>query len=595
MMWWAGKYYFGVCIEPIENEVSIANNCSAAIAVYVEDPSPPFLDVSLELRRYDSWVWIESSASLTTAFGDVYHDLSGLFGVAHSSNFIALSNNGTAVADSVIMRFYFGDDMDNLKVMETCSITKTDIKGDRTEYYDGSDLPYLWKDTACSISSLTAGRTYFMQICVDRLPSEINFEDNCTDVQRYVAFDEAMGAPDLSVYNDILVSADRLHQGQVVRLRASAINLGTKRVSDVRVYFFLSHDAQISSADTVVATSTISYWRYDDASDEFALTGTLYPGSDAVEGVYWHSTLEGGEIRYIGFCLESLNEEPDHANNCSSRPVRVIGVHSSPTTIDIAATRVHVPSMVVLEQELMSSVTMDDLHNVGLPYNGFLATTVQYFISTDIAISPDDIPIFTLRHGACQWLHDAIAGGGGHFIYGDIGPDGIQSRIGVSGNCLWPALKDLPLSTAGTFYVGACAMPLPTEDVVSNNCTAGTPIQILEPPTTSIPDLHLNYVTVSSINLAPNEAVQLSAIISNKGTHIAEPSEIYFLLSTDAAINVGDTIICATAMPDYTRPSDYKLFTLHSLCRLPIDLNPNTHLPPWCLHRPGLSRVRARQ
>ncbi len=100
-------------------------------------------------------------------------------------------------------------------------------------------------------------------------------------------------------------------------------------------------------------------------------------------------------------------------------------------------------------------------------------------------------------------------------------------------------------STAGTYWLGACADAVSGESSTTNNCSAGVQITVTA---TAKPDLTVISPSASKTLLAPSESFTFSATVKNSGTASSAATTLRWYRSTDATISTADTALGSAAV-----------------------------------------------
>ena len=258
----AGTYYYGACVDPLEEESDKLNNCSIALTVSVGGPDLVVESVTVS----------ESSLSAGQRF----------------SMSATVKNQGAGASIGLTtVRFYTSTDA-TISTDDTELDTRPILPLDANETREWS-LPVLDAPS-------TAG-TYYYGACVDPLAEETDKLNNCS-----IALTVSVGGPDL-VVESVTVSETSLSAGQRFAMSATVKNQGAgASISLTTVRFYRSQDATISTGDTEIDTRPILPLDAD-GTREWSLPVLYAP---TVAGTY-----------YYGACVDPLDEETDKLNNCS--------------------------------------------------------------------------------------------------------------------------------------------------------------------------------------------------------------------------------------------------------------------------------------
>jgi len=139
-------------------------------------------------------------------------------------------------------------------------------------------------------------------------------------------------------------------------------------------------------------------------------------------------------------------------------------------------------------------------------------TTLQCYLSLNSMISTFDTKI------------------GGEFPVSSLDPSDFES--------LYPSLT-API-TEGTYYVGACVVPVPDELATANNCSESFQITV-----DGDPDLTVISPSVSNASLVTNQEYNITVTVKNIGTVPSTETSIRFFLSTNSTIELSDERLSA--------------------------------------------------
>ena len=439
----AGTYYYGACVEPLEEETDKQNNCSEALTLSVGGPD--LVVESVEVSEMNLSAGQRFSMSAT------------------------VKNQGAgATIELTTVRFYSSQDA-TISADDTEIGTRPILPLDASETKEWS-LPLLYAPS-------TAG-TYYYGACVEPLEEETDKQNNCSE-----ALTLSVGGPDL-VVESVEVSEMNLSAGQRFSMSATVKNQGAGATIELTtVRFYSSQDATISADDTEIGTRPILPL---DASEtkEWSLP-LLYAPSTA--GTY-----------YYGACVEPLEEETDKQNNCSEALTISLKVADlvveRPTVSDVS------PGA---GQRFSLSATV---RNQGAG-DALEWATLRYYRSSDAVISASDT---------------------------EVGTDFV-SRLDAEESADESISLNAP-STDGTYYYGACVDPLSAEADTQNNCSDEVAV------TVSGPDLYVESPTVSNESPEAAERFSLSVTIRNQGGGDAPSSTtLRYYRSSDAVISASDT------------------------------------------------------
>ena len=333
-------YYYGACAVAVSGESNTQNNCSAGVQVTVEEVYP---DLVVDTPTVDE-------NSLETGEG---------FRLSAT-----VRNQGDGRPSSnTTLRYYRSTD-------STISSSDTEVGTDDVARV----RPASTDSNNIDLTAPASAGTYYYGACVDAVQQESNTQNNCSGS---VEVTVTQGNPDLVVESSSVDDSNPV-AGTIFRLRATIKNQGDRSSPATTVRFYRSTDSTISSSDTEVATEAVRSLEPSQTSNEFFdLT------APAIAGTY-----------YYGACVDSVTDESDSGNNCSSS-----------VTVTVTGTATTAPDLVV------ESPSVDDKHldpddnrdddfrlTVTVRNQGDGASpeaTVRYYRSTDSTITTGDTEVDT--------------------------------------------------------------------------------------------------------------------------------------------------------------------------------------------------------
>ncbi len=262
------------------------------------------------------------------------------------------------------------------------------------------------------------------------------------------------------------------------------------------VYYYLSTDATITSADTLLGS------RYATA----LAAGASSSGSVAVTVP---ATLAPGTY-YIGAIADGTNQqaETNETNNALAGATLTVtrDVDLVMTAVSVAATSVGAGSSFTI------SDTVKNNGSTGMTANG---SNVYYYLSTDATITSADT-LLGSRYAT------ALAAGASS-----------SGSVAVT----------VPATLApGTYYIGAIAdgTNQQAETNETNNALAGATLTV-----TRDVDLVMTAVSVAATSVGAGSSFTISDTVKNNGSTgmTANGSNVYYYLSTDATITSADTLL----------------------------------------------------
>ena len=264
----AGTWYYGACVESVSDETDTGNNCSAAITVTVGAAPAPDLVVDAPTVSTSSPT---AGASFTLS--------------------ATVRNQGAARSGSTTLRYYRSTDA-------TVSPSDTQIGTDPVSSLSASRT----SSESISLRAPSSAGTYYYGACVESVSDETDTGNNCSSAVTVTV--GAAPAPDLVV--DVpTVSTSSPTAGASFTLRATVRNQGSGRSSSTTLRYYRSTDATdatVSTSDTQIGTDVVSSLSASGTSSE-----SIFLSAPSSVGTW-----------YYGACVESVSDESDTGNNCSS-------------------------------------------------------------------------------------------------------------------------------------------------------------------------------------------------------------------------------------------------------------------------------------
>ena len=340
-----GTYYYGACVDAVTDETDTTNNCSAAVAITVQDTAAAH----------------QGQPDLMVSSPYVSHGsppVGARFTVSAS-----VRNGGRGPSATTTLRYYRSSDG---------TITTSDTEVGTAEV---AELAASGSTTeSVELTAPAALGTYYYRACVDSVSDETDTNNNCSTsvqvtVQQTVTEPtEPQGDPDLTV-TSATVSDSGPSVGAKFTLSATVRNGGAGGAETTTLRYYRSADATITSADTEVGTDTITGLAASgSAGQSVELTAPSTPGT-----------------YYYGACIDAVTDESDTTNNCSGsvkvailQPDLVVGAPS-------VSKRYPEPG-----ERFTLRVTVEN--------NGegeWDATILRYYYSTDTAITTSDTEVDT--------------------------------------------------------------------------------------------------------------------------------------------------------------------------------------------------------
>ena len=234
--------------------------------------------------------------------------------------------------------------------------------------------------------------------------------------------------PDL-VVTSVVPSPRRVTVGDSIRLTATIRNRGDQGAGTTVATFYRSTDPTISPQDIPIGTEPIK-----------ALTT-----GESVNAQTTDSAAEVGRF-YYGACVESVRDETDTRNNCSTgAPVDVMG---GPAPELVVSNFNVTPRTANGGERFRLQATVRNSGQARSP-----STTLRYYASSDRSITTRDTQIGTDSVGSLR------AGG--------TSDESISETAPLGGNY--------------RYYYGACVDPVQGEDRTNNNCSSGVEVTVTQP------------------------------------------------------------------------------------------------------------------
>ena len=573
-----GTYYYGACVDAVPDETDTTNNCSAAVAITVQDTA------AAQQGRPD----------LMVASPTVSHDSPSAS--ARFTLSATVRNGGGGASAATTLRYYRSAD---------ASISTSD-----TEVATGDVAELSAAGSTSASVALTAPATpgtYYYGACVDPVTGETDGTNNCSTSVRIT-----IREPDLVVGSPSVTDSGPAAGAQFT-LSATVRNDGSGAAGATTLRYYRSPDETITTSDAEVGTDAVAELSAaGSTSASVALTAPATPGT-----------------YYYGACVDAVADETDTNNNCSmSVPVTVqqtVTVQQGDPDLTVTSAAVN-DSGPAAGAPLTLSATVA---NGGA--GGAEATTLRYYRSADAAITAADTEVGshaiaglaaagsasgsaqvtapqtpgTYYYGACV---DAVAnetdttnncstsvpvtvpqparpdlmvtspavsdhgpatggpftlsasvrnGGNGdapattlrYYRSADAAITTSDTQVGTSAVAELAAsgsasqLVDLTApATPGTYYYGACVDAVTDESDTTNNCSGSVKVAILQP------DLVVGAPSVSKRYPEPGERFTLRVTVENNGEGEWDATTLRYYYSTDTAITTSDTEVDTDAV-----------------------------------------------
>ena len=387
-------------------------------------------------------------------------------------------NQGNARSGFTTLRYYRSID-------STITAADTSVG---TDFVSSLDASASGDESISLTAPDTPGTYYYYGACVDAVSDESDTANNCSSVVAVTV--GAAPAPDL-VVDTPTVSESAPAAGDRFTLSATVRNRGNGSSTLTTLRYYRSTDSTITTGDTAVGMDSVSSLDASESGDEsISLTAPDTPGT-----------------YYYGACVDSVSDESDTANNCSSAVAVTVGAAPAPDLVVGAPT---VSSNAPTWWAAGASFTMDaTVRNQGNGASG--STTLRYYRSTDSTITAADT---------------------------SVGTDFVSS-LDASESGDENVSLDAPF-TLGPYYYGACVDSVSDESDTANNCSDAVAVAVGAAPA---PDLVVDTPTVSESAPAAGDRFTLSATVRNQGNGSSTLTTLGYYRSTDSTITTGDTAV----------------------------------------------------
>ena len=508
-------------------ESDSTNNCSTAVTVTVGAAPAP--DLAVDTPTVD-----ESAPTGGTRF-----TLSA-----------TVRNQGTGPSSSTTLHYYRSTD-------ETITTSDTPVGTDSVSGLSASgSSPEFISLTAPS----TAG-TYYYGACVDSVTGESDSTNNCSATVTVTV----TGEPDLVVDTPTVSESDPM-AGESFTLNATVRNRGHGASNPTTLRYYRSTDSTITIGDTEVGTDQVSGLNASGTSAEsIGLTASSTPGT-----------------YYYGACVDSVTDESDTSDNCSTAVTIAVGSTNTYEVGDllpgVPTTGLFIPA-VVSDASLSSSggnttitftnggyIELQDgtrytcqsaggcgVHNGEITKGTIVGESASVLIS-DLIVDPPTVSESSPTAGASFTLSATVRNQGN-------GPSGSTTLRYYRSTDSTITTSDTPAGTdsvsrldgletrdesisvtapsdPGTYYYGACVESVSGESDTTNNCSAPVTVNVGAAPA---PDLVVNTPTVSESSPTAGASFTLSATVRNQGNGPSGSTTLRYYRSTDSTITTSDT------------------------------------------------------
>ena len=446
-----GTYYYGACVDSVSDESDTTNNCSTAVTVIVGGAPTPDLVVDTPTVDTNSPVAGESFTLSAT-----------------------VRNQGDGRSLLTTLRYYQSTD---------ATITTADAAVG-TDFVSALDAQESG-DESVSVTAPSTPGTYYYGACVDSVSDESDTTNNCSTAVTVIV--GGAPTPDL-VVDTPTVDTNSPVAGESFMLSTAVRNQGDGRSLLTTLRYYQSTDATITTADAAVGTDLVSGLDALESGDEsVSVTAPSTPGT-----------------YYYGACVDSVSDESDTTNNCSTAVTVIVGGAPTPDLV-VDTPTVDTNSPVAGESFMLSTA----VRNQGDGRS--LLTTLRYYQSTDATITTADAAVGT----------DLVSG-----------LDALESGD--------ESVSVTAPSTPGTYYYGACVDSVSDESDTTNNCSTAVTVIVGGAPT---PDLVVDTPTVDTNSPVAGESFMLSTAVRNQGDGRSLLTTLRYYQSTDATITTADAAV----------------------------------------------------
>ena len=482
----AGTWYYGACVNAVSGESDTTNNCSSGVAVTVRSATPPssgsYGAFALSLRGCNTGdrsvglvVDKPSELEALNAARQACLDDGGPSHHCTPHSFRQCAAIGFGVGGAGAVGCSLGPDY---------GATRTEAEAERLAF--------------CRDRGRFTNCTIVASACNSRTPPP-----------------PPSGQPDLVVESPT-ASSTTPEAGQRITLSATVRNQGDGEGAATTLRFYRSTDATISTADVEVGSSEVKGLAVSGASNE-----SLGLNAPPDAGTY-----------YYGACVDSVSEESDTANNCSSAVAVTVSVPVPPPPPPPPGGG---PDLVVQYPGVSPSNALDGgqrfiftatVRNQG-DGESLTSPTLRYYVSLDASISADDR---------------------------EVGTDRVDP-LAVSGTSDEAVTLTAP-HYSGTYWYGACVGAVPGETDTSNNCSSAVEVTVTgetPPRPPRPPDLRVQSARADpAYGLLAGQSFTLSVGLYNDGEMDAAATTLRYYRSTDSTITTSDTQVGTDAVAALT-------------------------------------------
>ena len=387
-----GTYYYGACVDAVAGESDSSNNCSTSVRVTVPEPRRPDLTVTAP------------SVSDSSPAGGAGFTLSA-----------TVRNGGDGAAAATGLKYYRSADA-------TITTSDTQVGTDAITALAASGS----SSESVELTAPTTPGTYYYGACVDAVTDESNTANNCSSAVTVTVPKAQPLHPDLEV--TLTVNNASQQPGATFNLSATVSNTGDGESPSTTLRYYQSTDATITTSDTSVGTDAI---------------GVLAAAGTSAESISLTAPSSLGSY-YYGACVDSVTDESDTTNNCSSAVQ--VSVQAWQPNLLMSDVKVDLTDPVTGETFTLSATVVNGTRAASP------ATTLRYYRSTDSTITTSDT---------------------------QVGTDAVDA-LSAHGSSAESISLTAP-ATVGAYYYGACVDAVTGESDTTDNCSASVKVDVVAP------------------------------------------------------------------------------------------------------------------
>ena len=445
-----------------------------------------------------------------------------------------------------------------------------------------------------SLTAPSEPGVYYYGACVSDLPQESNTNNNCSAAVAITVRapdpDAPPAVPDLIIESPT-ASPSTIGPGESFILNVTVRNKGTATSPATTLRWYHSPNSNISVNDTEIGSANV---------------GSLRAGRTDRQQINLTAPMTAGTY-YYGGCVESLTNESDTANNCSSAieitvenraPTAVgtisgqtLSVEDTPMRLDVSpyfsdpnnalltytasssdTSVVEAEAVGVLGSNLAIRPIAEGSVTITVTANDGELTATQVFSVTVNPIPVSESPDLVVSLTATENLVDpngyfelqaTVRNQGNtdtsdgitlrYFISSDpiISTDDVEINMDSIGNLKSGFSKDEDYGLRasqkpGVYYYYACVDSVTGEENTDNNCSSILAVAVRGP------DLIVESVLVDLLGqtggINPNGNFKLNVTVKNQGTGAAESTILRFYVSSDNVFSSGDTEVETTTL-----------------------------------------------